>query len=210
MGASGAGVFRILLAALVVCVSAADGRSQSPAYPPPRQTGPENPNSSAATDTGQAAALLPPRPAPAVTPSADPGLPRYTLMPDVVVPWQGPELPAGDSLASPDEHPSRFHLEASWDHGLWMYSDDDQFHVHVGGNAQVDSTWLIGPKSAFFIPGGATNGVENDSATLLRRARLRVEGDIYDQFDFIVEYDFAHAENENSGLQPNPDRAPSL
>jgi phosphate-selective porin OprO/OprP len=103
----------------------------------------------------------------------------------------------------PAPEKKRFHLEASWEDGLRLESADQQFHVHVGGNAQVDSTWLIAPKSAFFIPGGGTNGVENAAATFLRRARFRIDGDIYDQFDFVVEYDFSHAENENSGLQPN-------
>lgn len=97
----------------------------------------------------------------------------------------------------------RFRLEASWDSGLRFESDDNQFHLHVGGNAQVDSTWLIGPHGVFALPGGGNNGVENAAATFLRRARLRLEGDIFDQFDYIIEYDFAHAENENSGLQPN-------
>src|SRR4029079_7422347 len=71
-----------------------------------------------------------------------------------------------------------------------------------GGNAQVDSTWLIGPKGAFLTPSGGISGIGNASATFLRRTRLRVEGNIYEQFDFIVEYDFANANNENDGLQP--------
>jgi phosphate-selective porin OprO/OprP len=54
----------------------------------------------------------------------------------------------------------------------------------------------------FAIPGGGTNGVENAAATFLRRVRLRFDGDIYDQFDYMVEYDFANANNENSGIQP--------
>src|SRR5262249_28358829 len=52
------------------------------------------------------------------------------------------------------------------------------------------------------IPGGGMNGVENASATFIRRARVRLEGDIFDQFDFVLEYDFSNADNENSGQQP--------
>jgi phosphate-selective porin OprO/OprP len=107
------------------------------------------------------------------------------------------------SAGPPPPDKRRFHLEASWDNGLRWVSDDNQFRLHVGGNAQVDSTWLIGPKGVFAVPGGGDNGVENAAATFIRRARLRVEGDIFDQFDYIVEYDFAHGDNENSGLQPN-------
>jgi phosphate-selective porin OprO/OprP len=74
--------------------------------------------------------------------------------------------------------------------------------VHVGGNAQVDSTWLIGPHGVFAIPGGGSNGTENDAATFVRRAYLRVDGDLFDQFDFVVEYNFANADNDSDGSQP--------
>jgi phosphate-selective porin OprO/OprP len=112
-------------------------------------------------------------------------------------------VPAPELLFLPTPPPpEQPRLEASWDHGLWFESPDKQFRVHVGGNAQVDSTWLIGPNGVFAIPGGATNGVENSSAIFLRRARLRADGTIYEQFDYIVEYDFANANNENDGLQP--------
>jgi phosphate-selective porin OprO/OprP len=95
-----------------------------------------------------------------------------------------------------------FALTAGWLDGLRFKSADEAFHIHVGGNAQIDSTWLIGPRSAFALPNGSTSGIGNASATFLRRARLRVEGDIYDQFDFIIEYDFANAANDNNGQQP--------
>src|SRR5207302_6871608 len=91
----------------------------------------------------------------------------------------------------------RFNLLVNWADGLRFRSPDDAFHIHVGGNAQIDSTWLIGPNGAFLTPGGTTSGIGGASATFLRRVRLRFEGDIYNQFDYIVEYDFANANNEN-------------
>lgn len=94
-------------------------------------------------------------------------------------------------------------LMGSWTNGLRFRSGDGAFNIHVGGNAQIDSTWLIGPNSAFSLPNnGGLSGIGGAAASFLRRARLRVEGDIYDQFDFIVEYDFANAANDNSGQQP--------
>lgn len=96
----------------------------------------------------------------------------------------------------------KIELEASWDDGLWFTSADQQFRIHVGGSAQIDSTWLIGPQSAFALPNGQANGIGNAAGTFLRRARLRADGGIFEQFDYIVEYDFANAANENEGLQP--------
>jgi len=116
--------------------------------------------------------------------------------PQPVLECEGTEAPA------PSPPKQRFHLEAGWDNGLHLDSEDDRFHLHVGGNAQVDSIWLIGPKGAFAIPGGGMNGVENASATFVRRARLRMDGDIFGQFDYVVEIDFANADNDNSGIQP--------
>jgi hypothetical protein len=135
------------------------------------------------------------------------GVPRRALapgqpaspVPEGSAPGRGDEL----LLYAPEPPRRRFPLEASWDNGLRFGSEDQLFHVHVGGNAQVDSNWLIAPEGVFAIPGGGENGVGNAAATLVRRARLRMDGDLFDQFDYIVEYDFSHAENEDSGIQPN-------
>ena len=93
-------------------------------------------------------------------------------------------------------------LDAYWDDGLWFESANKQFRLHVGGSAQIDSTWLIGPQSAFALPNGGANGIGNAAGTFLRRARFRAVGDIFEQFDYIVEYDFANASNENNGEEP--------
>jgi phosphate-selective porin OprO/OprP len=115
--------------------------------------------------------------------------------------------PANEAGPEPIEFPAApdkkgFRLEASWDNGFRLYSVDENFKVHVGGNAQVDAVWLIGPQSVFAASGGSESGVGNSSAVLIRRARFRMDGSIYDQFDYMVEYDFANANNENEGLQP--------
>jgi phosphate-selective porin OprO/OprP len=122
-----------------------------------------------------------------------------TELPAVAAPTAPVAADGADALLPPAR---RFPLEAFWNNGLWFVAPDDQFRVHVGGNAQVDSNWLIGPNGVFALPGGGANGVDNSAAVFLRRVRLRLEGDVYNRFDYIVEYDFAHAENENSGLQP--------
>jgi phosphate-selective porin OprO/OprP len=136
-------------------------------------------------------------------------VPGTDLLPPMkpMTPEKPKEQPADEADPHAEELPAprkkkRIQLDATWDHGFRLYSVDEDFKVHVGGNAQVDSVWLIGPKGVFAIPGGGQNGVENASAVILRRARFRLDGSIYDQFDYMVEYDFANANNENEGLQP--------
>lgn len=95
-----------------------------------------------------------------------------------------------------------FPLQATWDNGLRFQSDDGAFSLHVGGIGMVDTVWLVGPQSVFAGPGGAANGVGNAQAGLIRRAILQADGTLFDQFDYSLQFDFANASNENSGLQP--------
>src|SRR5262249_1162784 len=49
---------------------------------------------------------------------------------------------AEEAVPEPIEFPAArekkgFHLEASWENGFRLYSVDENFKVHVGGNAQV-------------------------------------------------------------------------
>ncbi len=104
--------------------------------------------------------------------------------------------------SDPQPAPRRFPLEASWDNGLHFASADEQFQLHIGGVAQLDTVWLIGPQSVFALPGGGTSGVGNAQATQLRRAILQADGTIFGDFDYTIQYDFANASNDNSGLQP--------
>ncbi len=130
---------------------------------------------------------------------APPGAPTAAVKStDVSCPESGAMVPLLDS--PPTRH--RIPLEASWDNGLHVESPDGQFSLHVGGIGQLDTVWLIGPQSVFALPGGGSNGVGNAEATLLRRAILQADGSIFGQFDYMIQFDFANASNENSGLQP--------
>src|SRR5579862_9872943 len=90
----------------------------------------------------------------------------------------------GNGVPAPDPEPKKrkFPLEASWDNGLHLDDPDGQFHIHIGGVGQIDTVWMIGPKSVFTTPGGGANGVGNAEASQLRRAILEASGDIFDQF----------------------------
>jgi phosphate-selective porin OprO/OprP len=140
----------------------------------------------------------PPGPPLPVYCAGTPGPGAANHLKDIVHPEGGDGVP----LADPPTKDRRIPLEASWDNGLHFDSANEQFHLHVGGLAMIDTVWLIGPQSVFAAPGGASNGVGNAQATQLRRAILDAEGSIFDQFDYRIQYDFANASNDNSGLQP--------
>src|SRR5260370_13118657 len=109
---------------------------------------------------------------------------------------QGLTIPAGtgDSLTCPlPSEKKRIPLQASWDYGLHLDSEDNRFQLHVGGQAQIDSVWLIGPQSMFAAPGGSPSGIGNAAATFIRPAVLPADGQIFDQFAYQIQSAFAHA-----------------
>jgi phosphate-selective porin OprO and OprP len=97
--------------------------------------------------------------------------------------------------------PRRFPLVGSWTDGLQLESEDGKYHFHFGGVGQIDSVWYIGPASAFNNAGGSASTVQNSSATLVRRAILQADGDLLQQFDYCIQFDFANASNDNDGEQ---------
>src|SRR5262249_20532639 len=112
--------------------------------------------------------------------------------------------PAAESTTYPPEpgpqkHP--FGVFASWDNGLQFETENKEVRLHFGGTGQLDTVGLIGPQSLFTAPGGSSsNGVGNAQATQLRRAILAVDGTFYQLVDFMLQYDFANASNDNSGV----------
>src|SRR5262249_9193514 len=129
-------------------------------------------------------------------PAGSGGDSKAPMVPDPVVP--NPGLPA--SALIPEDGPVA--LNSSWSDGLRFSSHDGAFHVHVSRNVRIDATWFMPPNSAFALKSGETSGIGNANAVFLRRVRFRIDGDIWDQFDFSVEYDLANANNETNGLQP--------
>ena len=106
-----------------------------------------------------------------------------------------------EPLPATADESRRFPILGSWTDGLQFESEDKQYHFHVGGIGQIDSVWYIGPASEFNNAGGSSSTVQNASATLLRRAILQADGDLFQQFDFVIQFDFANASNDNDTEQ---------
>lgn len=182
---------RFVAATLVGCLVVFSSEAQIPANVNSKPTA--NAVNAAATSVAAQAGPTTPAPMPAGAPTV---VPVQHATRETVVPAPPLEMPIETRQKT-----GGIDLQSNWTDGLRFTSDDGAFSIHVGGNGQWDSTWLIGRPEVFALPGGGNNGTENDSTTFLRRVRLRFEGAIYERFDYIVEYDMANADNDNSGLQ---------
>src|SRR3954464_13021979 len=109
---------------------------------------------------------LPPR-APIAPPTTD-GPDRLQSLVSPSAPAD-PPVGAAPAAPVPVREERNYGLTSGWLDGLRFKSADNAFHVHVGGNAQIDSTWLIAPNSAYALPNGSISGIGGAAATFIRR-----------------------------------------
>lgn len=88
-------------------------------------------------------------------------------------------------------------FQGSWNHGLEFSTPNNDFRVHIGGRTQFDTIWF--DDSPAFI---GTGGAEDSDAFSLRRARLRIDGTMYEWIEWAAEYDFANSTNANPNQEP--------
>lgn len=78
-----------------------------------------------------------------------------------------------------------------WNHGLEFETPDKAFRVHVGGRFQFDmSAFDVDPSVEVDRLQGGTGPFENSAN--FRRARLRVDGVMWEVVEFVSEYDFSN------------------
>lgn len=102
---------------------------------------------------------------------------------------------SGSQKAQPDdaakgyEIGSDLKMTASWKNGLNVQSANKDFRVHVGGRTQFDITMFDNDPALLVAPALGGIGPQPDSLNL-RRARLRVDGTMYETIDWVAEYEF--------------------
>ena len=104
--------------------------------------------------------------------------------------------------AEPYEIGSDKKTTTAWADGLQAQSANKDFRVKVGGRTQVDAVAF----SAGTGPSQAPNkgGLDPSLADTVnfRRARFRVEGRMYELYDWACEYDFVNQINVNNEVYP--------
>jgi phosphate-selective porin OprO/OprP len=111
------------------------------------------------------------------------------------------------SLPDPATKGTDWPLAARWDNGLQLASREEIFRVHVGGTLQFDYGWNAASQSVQFGPGGI--GDLQDGA-LLRRARIRIDGTMYEHVEWVAEYDFANTVENDNGTSTQTIGTPSF
>ena len=91
--------------------------------------------------------------------------------------------------------PSTYELEMRgvWNNGVEWATEAQDYRVRLGGRVDFDSTWYQSDRSIEEGVGGV--GPIRDAVNL-RRARLRVEGTMYEHLDWAVEYEFVTQAND--------------
>lgn len=88
-------------------------------------------------------------------------------------------------------------FEPSWKNGLWLETPDKAFRFNVGGVIQFDTIWMGANQQLVESIGEFNNYIDPKLAMQdsfdLRRARLRFAGQLYEQFEFYAQYDFAQS-----------------
>ena len=82
-------------------------------------------------------------------------------------------------------------LTAKWNHGLELQSRRKDLRIHVGGRTQFDNSFFDNDPAIVVSPAIGGIGPQPDSMQF-RRGRLRIDGTLYEVFDFVAEYDFVN------------------
>lgn len=90
--------------------------------------------------------------------------------------------------------------KTGWNHGVEWMSPDKAFKVHVGGRTQFDTVWYQAESGALTGAGG----LGSQDGVGFRRARLRVDGTIYESIEYVSEWDFVNTVNANPGVAGAP------
>jgi phosphate-selective porin OprO/OprP len=98
---------------------------------------------------------------------------------------------SGDPAAEGYEVGSDLKFSATWYKGLQFQTPNKDFRFHIGGVLQFDMNYFDNPPGIQAASSTGGIGPQPDSLDF-RRIRLRMDGTMYEVFDWIVQMDFAN------------------
>ena len=124
------------------------------------------------------------------------------LPPPTASPGPAATTPATERPPAVHEVGSDLNLRAVWNHGLCLESPHRDFRMKVGGRVQIDTTAFTAGPGPNQPPGQAGLDPPLTGATNFRRGRFRLEGRMYETFDFAAEYDYINQLTANNEIFP--------
>lgn len=98
---------------------------------------------------------------------------------------------APQTASGPSEVGADLSMSASWKSGIEFSTKNKDFRIHVGGRTQLDISAFNNDPEITVPPAIGGIGPQPNSVQL-RRGRLRVDGTMYEIYDFAAEYDFVN------------------
>jgi phosphate-selective porin OprO/OprP len=93
-------------------------------------------------------------------------------------------------------------MKDAWQDGFKSESAHKDFRVKIGGRTQVDAVAFSAAPGPNQLPDQGGLDPELADTVAFRRARLRVEGRMYELYDWAAEYDFVNQINVNNAVYP--------
>lgn len=118
--------------------------------------------------------------------------PRYRLTQNTVPMEDEPKESAEPPAPEWYEVSSDTKMAASWRNGLEFDSKNKDFRVHIGGRTQFDSAWFNTSQAMNSDPALGSGNTVRDGADF-RRARFRIDGVMYEQYEWAAEFDFVNS-----------------
>ncbi len=143
---------------------------------------------------GASATAVEPLPAPAGGPPAVPRVRSLPAVPEVPDTRSDPAASDGTAFVVP--------ATPAWADGLVVRTPDNAFAVKVGGRVQVDSTAFTAGPGPALAPGSGGLDPPLTGAVNFRRGRIRIEGRMYEVYDWAAEYDFVNQLNAINEVYP--------
>lgn len=126
-------------------------------------------------------------------PVQGPPPPLLGVLPSVQDATQAPLQGEQDPPTTTQDEDDPLGLRVYWDQGLRFETTDKRFRIGIGGRIHVDANFMTGTGELGNTFSTDPPGIIEDG-TETRRARLYVNGDIYDEISYRIEYDFSTEE----------------